>query len=421
LHQKNDKRGEWVTIAGIRTLRAKKGKDCYLVRPMATRTTGLPDARNVEASLQDRPAVAKNSNGKSESTADPKTLKLLKDIRKATIAYTRHSMADSSIPTQIAINEAWAILGEAHTQIAKIGDDTQTQVKDRKLTQLTNLMFSRIPRRKKVGAAADTWVLSQHNIQDWHDDLDTFESALKAIGAELHTDILGEMNLDMQWIDPTSPKGELLHQWCPQASANRHPKMKGMTIKNLWEVSQFHAKGILPKTQQRILKSKVDLSECPSHQLKTRTDIASKQRRVYKDSNTALLLHATRCVNVNAILRESLRMPETLVAVALTGAKFGQGIYFADDWKNAANYSNAKGSAEAGDKGAVKGRNAFMFAADVVLGTAHVADNVQGFTKPPRGHHSVFGKADHSGVDDNEFIVYKTDQFKLRYLIEFRT
>lgn len=32
-HSKNDKRGEWTTIAGIKTLRAKAGKDCYLVRP----------------------------------------------------------------------------------------------------------------------------------------------------------------------------------------------------------------------------------------------------------------------------------------------------------------------------------------------------------------------------------------------------
>ena len=39
LHSKNDRRGEWVTIAGIRTLRARKGKDCYLVRPQATRST----------------------------------------------------------------------------------------------------------------------------------------------------------------------------------------------------------------------------------------------------------------------------------------------------------------------------------------------------------------------------------------------
>ena len=62
-----------------------------------------------------------------------------------------------------------------------------------------------------------------------------------------------------------------------------------------------------------------------------------------------------------------------------------------------------------------------MFAADVVLGSSYVASEFQGFTKPPRGYHSVFGKAGVSGVEDNEFIVYKPDQVKLRYLVEFQT
>ncbi len=48
LHSKNDRRGEWIEIAGIQTLRAKKGKDCYFVRPQATRSTGLPDARSIK-------------------------------------------------------------------------------------------------------------------------------------------------------------------------------------------------------------------------------------------------------------------------------------------------------------------------------------------------------------------------------------
>src|SRR5215468_5844088 len=48
LHSKNDRRGEWATVAGLRTLRARAGQDCYLVRPMATRSTGLPDARSIK-------------------------------------------------------------------------------------------------------------------------------------------------------------------------------------------------------------------------------------------------------------------------------------------------------------------------------------------------------------------------------------
>lgn len=424
LHAKNDKRGEWVTIAGIRTLRAKKGKDCYLVRPMATRTTGLPDARNITAQrtfLSEKIVCHSEANG--EKRGDPKTLKLLRDMRIATIAYTRRNMADSSIPTQTAVDEARSILGEASSRIASIDDDLDTQIKDKKLMQLTRLMFSRIPRKKKVNAAPATWVLSQDNIQTWIDDLDAFESALRAINVEVHpdADILGEMNLDMCWLDPESKIGKSLYQWWPTATANRHKKMNGMAIRNLWEVNRGVSEQIIPKTQKRILKSNVDLSHRPSHQMKRRLDVPTKHRSDYKNSNTALLLHGTRSVNVNAILRESFRMPETLVAVTLTGAKFGPGIYFTDDWKKAANYSNARGSSEAGRVGAVRGRKAFMFAADVVLGTSHVPDRVKGFAKPPRGHHSVFGKADHSGVDDNEFVVYRADQSRLRYLIEFET
>src|SRR5436190_18706884 len=47
LHSKNDRRGEWATVAGIRTLRARAGKDCYQVRTMATACTGLPVDRRI--------------------------------------------------------------------------------------------------------------------------------------------------------------------------------------------------------------------------------------------------------------------------------------------------------------------------------------------------------------------------------------
>src|SRR5262245_15728728 len=76
LHSKNDKRGEWATIAGLRTLRAKKGKDCYLVRPQATRSTGLPDAHSIktnEGTGKKKPAKAAAGDG--NGVAKPKAHK----------------------------------------------------------------------------------------------------------------------------------------------------------------------------------------------------------------------------------------------------------------------------------------------------------------------------------------------------------
>jgi hypothetical protein len=100
---------------------------------------------------------------------------------------------------------------------------------------------------------------------------------------------------------------------------------------------------------------------------------------------------------------------------------FGPGLYFADDWRKSAGYTSLHDSYYSGGGGAVKGRNAFMFATDVVLGSPYVASGPSGYTKPPSGHHCVFGKAGDSGVANNEFIIFSRGQHKLRYLIEFTT
>ena len=186
------------------------------------------------------------------------------------------------------------------------------------------------------------------------------------------------------------------------------------------ESDSWQSRSTLEKAQKKLLQGTVDTKIRPQFQPRTRLDIPRAGRTAFKKTNTSLLFHGTRSVNVTAILRESLRLPETLVAVPRTGAKFGPGIYFSDDWKKSADYTNAKGAAEV-QGGSVRGRKAFMFLTDVVLGTIHLAPELHGYTKPPRGFHSVFGKAGHSGVDDNEYIIYHKDRSRLRYLIEFKT
>lgn len=141
---------------------------------------------------------------------------------------------------------------------------------------------------------------------------------------------------------------------------------------------------------------------------------------VYQASRTALLFHGTRSVNVSGILAKSLMMPKKLVGVAITGALFGPGSYFADDWKKAAGYCSLRHSYWAGGAGQVRGRKAFMFLADVVLGRPHVELSPRAFISPPNGCHSVFGKAGGTVVN-NEWIVYNEHQSELRYLIEFST
>jgi hypothetical protein len=427
LHSKNDKRGQWITVAGLRTLRAKKGKDCYLVRPMATRSTGLPDARRIKINeggkKKPAPKDGKSKTPRSALKVDQRTLSLMRDLNIATLDYTRGSMADASLPTQQAIDEARAILTEAQKRLLVVGNDVDDQVKDKELKQLTSVMYGRIPKKKPLNAAPETWILSKDNIFAWQHDLDAFESALYAtdVGKAAAVDPFSGMALTMEWLPPTSELGKFLYGWWPHATRNRHAGVGNLKIKNLWIIDRHADKGKLTSVQDELLKSKLKVGDRPQFQPKVRADLDSAESKRYRATNTALLFHGTRSVNVSGILRESLRLPKQLVGVSITGAMFGPGLYFADDWKKSSGYTSLHGSYWSSGGGAIKGRAAFMFAVDVVLGNPYVAPHAKGFAGPPRGHHCVFGKAGKSGVINNEFIVFKPQQHQLKYLIEFST
>src|SRR5439155_14964221 len=139
----------------------------------------------------------------------------------------------------------------------------------------------------------------------------------------------------------------------------------------------------LPSVQEEVLADKPKIEERPHYQPKKRADTKGAEAKRFQASNTSLLFHGTRSVNVRGILREALRMPKELVGVVITGAMFGPGLYFADDWKKSAGYTSLTNSYWSGGSGAIAGRGAFMFAADVVLGQPFVAPHAHGYTAPP--------------------------------------
>lgn len=431
LHDKNDKRGQWINHPSLgRILQAKPGKDCYLVRPLATRSTGLPDARTIKVNEGSKaPATAdkkkddkKKSNGKKTPVADSQTLKLMHDLNVATVKFTRGAMTDESLPTQKSIDEARDIVAEALKRIAIIGDDIDDQVNDKDLKNYTSMLYGRIPKKKERGAPPETWILSKNNAALWQQDLDAFESALYVtdLGDE-ENDPFGGMKIKMEWLSPQTPQGEFLLNWMPKATANRHSYIGNMKIKNMWSVERYGDPLKLARAQERIIKDKPRVDDRPLHQPKARVDLDRDLSKNYLLSHTAMLFHGTRSVNVGGIMRENLKLPRQLVGVVITGAMFGPGLYFADDWKKSAGYTSLRGSYWSSGGGAISGRGAFMFVCDVALGRPYVPKGPGGWTKSPDKHHSVFGKAGHSQVQNNEFIIYEADQQQLRYLVEFDT
>lgn len=429
LHSKNDKRGQWTTIAGIKTLEAKPGKDCYLVRPQQTRATGLPDGKKIQATSIAKAPAAKTPVKAGKSTAiakpkaDPQTIQLMRDLNVATVQYTKGAMADASLPTQTAIDEGRQVLTEAQKRLKTVGDNVDDQVADKELNQLTGVLYSRIPKKKALGAPAIDWILSKNNISMWQQDLDAFEAALystsNAVAQE--ADPFDGMALDMHWLDPKSSIGAWVHKWAPRATRNRHGGIGDMKIHNAWAVARHGDEKSLFACQDAVAsaRSRHWAEERALHQPDVYPHVSKDRKDAYEKSHTAVLFHGTRSVNVSGILRKALLMPKQLVGVVITGAMFGPGLYFADDWKKSAGYTSLSGGYYSSGGGSVRGRHAFMFMADVVLGNPHVASGPHGYTSPPKGCHSVFGKANHSQVMNNEWIIFQAQQNMLRFLFEF--
>ena len=430
-HEKNDKRGVWATVAGLKTLTAKPGKDVYLVRQLTTRSTGLPDAKTIKYIDPNAPVpkVAKKADPNAKK-ADPYTSRLLQDLIGGTIKYTRTAMADNSLPTQGAIDQARQIITEAQKRVAILGDNLDAQIADGDLRVYSAELYKRIPKIKAVGTPDAVWILSRDNIVAWNQDLDAFESALTGTAqADIQpdSDPFHGLPLHMEWIDPKSDLGSFLSNWWPKATANKHHSIKNMRIKNLWKIDRHGDDEKFTKTQDAIYKDLVNqkLIEKPLFQPAERHDVIPNRREVFSVTNTSLLFHGTRSVNVKGILEKSLMLPKQLVGVAINGAMFGPGLYWADDWKKSAGYTSLQGSYWSKGSGSISGRSAFMFAADVTIGQPHLALQSHGYTGPPKGTHCVFGVGRNHGngrrgsVENNEWITFQTTQSRLKYLAEF--
>jgi hypothetical protein len=227
------------------------------------------------------------------------------------------------------------------------------------------------------------------------------------------------MPIQMEWLSPSSQLGSFVHGWAPKATAHKHSYLGNMTLKNVWGVKRNDNVARFQNAQQKVLNDKPKITERPLFQPKERSDLSRDEQLKYIQTNTGLLFHGTRSVNVSGILRENFRMPRQLVGVVITGAMFGPGIYKADDWAKSAGYCSLNNSYWAKGSGNVRGREAFMFVCDVILGQPHVAPGPSGYTSPPNKCHCVFGKAGHSHVANNEWIVFDIGQINMRYLLEF--
>jgi hypothetical protein len=132
-------------------------------------------------------------------------------------------------------------------------------------------------------------------------------------------------------------------------------------------------------------------------------------KETFGDHNHALLWHGTKAQNVRHILKTGFKIPDFFS----NGWMFGPGIYLADEARKSQNYASAR----YGDT--------MMFLCEAKLGDAFLAPDAGSYKQAPHPYHHVFGKAGHTRswggtLRMNEFIVYKTSQVTIRYLVTYR-
>ena len=405
LHEKNDKRGEWHNHKVLgKILRPKSGKDCYLVRSQTTRNTGLPDSKTITLN---QPIVQKTKMGNIKSTTifDPISSKLLSDLNTGTISYTRSSIVGNALPSQDAITEGRAILNHAQDIVNQGGNAKE-------LKELSQLLYSRIPKIKKVG---DTdWILDGNKIPLWHDDLNAFETALIAENNSQTT-----INLNLPYhIKHVQSKEKLfsfVSDFFEKSTRNKHSYIGKLNLLNIFEINRKRNEFI--SYGKNIFRN--DNKEIPLHQPQNRIDLSDDEKTLFQKNGTFLLWHGSRSVNCSNILKEGLRLPKTLSNVAISGSLLGSLCYVADDRNKSVGYTSYKNSYWGGGSGGLSGRGAFMFICDVILGNIYVAPRPHPYVSYPTNYHSIMGKMNFTGsLQNNEYVILP-QQINLRYLIEF--
>ncbi len=151
-----------------------------------------------------------------------------------------------------------------------------------------------------------------------------------------------------------------------------------------------------------------------------RPDLDKGQKSLFQKANVWLCWHGTRSANLVGITRRGLMIRPT--GAVYTGSMFGDGKYFAWQSTKSLNYCDG-GYWTGGGRGSTQKR--YMFLLDVAFGNMHHVTHSQFFKNPPKGFHSVYGKAargGHGGLYNDEMITYdfndSDNQSGIRYLFE---
>lgn len=138
-----------------------------------------------------------------------------------------------------------------------------------------------------------------------------------------------------------------------------------------------------------------------------------KEDKEYKDSlpNQMELFHGTKIANLLSILKSGLLMPKQSPG-SVTGYMFGQGLYFASQSTKSLNYCDGMYWNRSASQDKI-----YMFVADIAMGNYQVPSSSRS-KNPDSGYDSYWAKPGKSGIQNDEMIIFKSNQIRLKYILE---
>jgi len=295
-----------------------------------------------------------------------------------------------------------------------------------KLEDLTNQFYAAIPHNLGCGSRGQMTHLildDPMKIAQKDADLDTLLDA-KQVGAVLTsdniTDQYNSLNSEIEYLDPKSYDFQWIDAMIQGTRASNHHWLGKIRLQNVWTMSRKGESDLFFKNAEKIAGAcgKQPLPSKLAKYVKERPKMPKGHGTLFTKANVLPLCHGTRTANLIGITRNGFLIRPS--GAVLTGAMYGNAVYFGM-FSKAANYASVRSSywAQGNDD------TGFVFLSDVALGKQKVAGYSGRYTlnniKPC---HSVWAKGGHSGVINDEFMVYnpagKNQQHKINYLLEFK-
>lgn len=329
------------------------------------------------------------------------------------------------------IDRGRAALDKAKVILNKNNSLNTTQ--NKQIEDITNEFYGEIPHNLGQGFRGQMTNLLLNNIAEVvkkEADLDTLWDA-KSVGAVLNDNSnidaqYQQLNADLIWIDPKDDLFRFMSNYFLETKVRGH-SYDSARVKNLWKMDRKDKESeyFLDNTN-RIAK------ECGEHYFISETlklnskvtnwtpnlrpDLNQADQYLFDRANTWLCWHGTRSANVVGITKRGLLIRPA--GAVHTGSMFGDGKYYA--WQSTKSLGYTDGGYWTGSKNSNSSR--FMFLLDVSLGKMYTSPHSKFYREPPKGYHSVYGKANHSGVYNDEMITYdfeqKDTQSRIKYLFE---